>query len=60
MVVEDQEGVEEAEGAEEQMTRWLAAAGAEEGRAVPMRNALAVGEEDTSGWEEAGALLHQV
>lgn len=60
LVVEvDQEGVEEVEGAEEQMTRLLVAVGAEEGRMVRMRNARVV-VEDTSGWEEAGALLHQV
>lgn len=59
MVEEDQEGVEEVEGAEEQMTHSPVAVGAEEGRMVQMRNAL-VAVEDTSGWEEAGALWHQV
>lgn len=59
VVEEDQEGVEEAEGVEEQMTHLLVAAGAEEGRMVQMKNALVV-VEDTSGLEEAGALLHQV
>lgn len=59
VVEEDQEGVEEVEGVEEQMTHLLVAAGAEEGRMVQMKNALVV-VEDTSGLEEAGALLHQV
>lgn len=59
MVEEDQEGAEEAEGVEEQMTHSLGAVGAEEGRMAQRRNALVV-EEETSGWEEAGALLHQV
>lgn len=59
MVEGGQEGVEEAEGVEEQRTHSLVAVGAEEGRMVPMRNALVV-VEDTSGWEEAGALLHRV
>lgn len=59
VVEEDQEGVEEVEGVEEQMTHLLVAVGAEEGRMVQMRNALVV-VEDTSGLEEGGALLHQV
>lgn len=58
VVEEDQEGAEEAEGVEEQMTHLLVAVGAEEGRMAQMRNALVV-EEETSGWEEVGALLHQ-
>lgn len=59
VVEEDQEGAEEVEGAEEQMSHLLVAVGAEEGRAVRPRNAR-VAEEDTSGWEEAGAPSHQV
>lgn len=56
---EDQEGVEEEEVVEEQMTHLLAVAAAEAGRTVPMKNAQVVAE-DTSCLEEVGALLHQV
>lgn len=56
---EDQEGVEEAEGVEEQRSHWPVAVGAEEGQLGQLRNALAV-VEDTSCWEEAGARLHRV
>lgn len=59
MVEADQEGVEEEEVVEEQMTHLWVVVAEEEGRRVRMRNAL-VAAEDTSCWEEAGALLHQV
>lgn len=59
VVEEDQEGAEEVEGAEEQMSHLLVAVGAEEGRVARLRSARAA-EEGTSGWEEAGAPWHQV
>lgn len=59
VVEEDQEGAEEEEVVEEQMTHLPVAAVVVEGRMVQLMNALVV-VEDTSCLEEVGALWHLV